>query len=267
MITSNLVRIQKTVTCGLALLAVCSFSLAAPAHHHQNDHAANQEGSAAPKVVIGKLGQVRTSSGIHVSMNDESATYWIAQPQQYLVLSHTKSKKWWGVLLQNGAIGYIPTYAVDALPFLVTRTAGMKFASRVPTVIPSGVSDGTNLAERTQVASYALNFIGTPYVWGGNSLRHGVDCSGFVKRLYGTIGFDLPRTAAEQALVGKPITRLEDLEPGDRLYFWEASHNKIGHTGLYIGNGYFVHSSVNHHGVATDYLTPAWRKILVAARR
>ena len=77
----------------------------------------------------------------------------------------------------------------------------------------------------------------------------------------------LPRTAAEQALVGQPVCRLEDLQSGDRLYFWEKKRSKIGHTGLYLGNGYFVHSSSGNHGVATDYLTPRWRAILVAARR
>lgn len=65
-----------------------------------------------------------------------------------------------------------------------------------------------------------------------------------------------------------PITKLEDLQKGDRLYFWSKSRNKIGHTGVYLGNGYFVHSSSGKGKVTTDYLaTPKWLNILVAARR
>jgi len=214
------------------------------------------KGSIKP-IVIGKLGQVRYAVDIRMSMNSSSAVYWQAKQDQYLVLSRTSSKKWFGVLLQNGGEGYVLASSVDALPFLVTKTA------------PTNMTGTFALSSRSKasVADYALNFIGTPYVWGGDSLQHGADCSGFVQSLFGQIGIDLPRTAAEQALVGTPVTRLEDLQPGDRLYFWEKKRNEIGHTGIYIGNGYFVHSSMGHHGVATDYLNASWRKILVCARR
>jgi cell wall-associated NlpC family hydrolase len=116
---------------------------------------------------------------------------------------------------------------------------------------------------------YALKFEGTPYEWGGNDLTGGIDCSGFVKQIVADkTGYNLPRTAAEQSLVGMPITRLEDLRPGDRLYFRMKSESKISHTGIYIGNGRFVHSSHGKGGVSTDTLTqPSWRAMLVAARR
>jgi cell wall-associated NlpC family hydrolase len=121
---------------------------------------------------------------------------------------------------------------------------------------------------RSKMADYSLKFQGTPYVWGGNDELNGIDCSGFVKKMYGKIGLSLPRTAAEQALVGKPIYNLEDLQKGDRLYFWDKKRGKIGHTGIYLGDGNFVHSSSGRGGVATDYLgSDRWLKILVAARR
>ena len=107
---------------------------------------------------------------------------------------------------------------------------------------------------RGAVADYALKFKGTPYVWGGNNLTGGIDCSGFVKQLYGAIGLELPRTAAEQVNVGLQVQRLEQLQKGDRLYFWDYKRNCVGHTGIYLGNGYFVHSSMTHKGVDTDYL-------------
>ena len=149
--------------------------------------------------------------------------------------------------MSNGIYGYVRASKVAKLPQLVRQASGN--------------------ASRAAAAKKGLNYIGTPYVWGGDSITSGIDCSGFVKKLYGDIGINLPRTAAEQAKVGTRITRLEDLKAGDRLYFWEKKRATIGHTGLYLGNGYFVHSSRGHNGVNTDQLTEKWQRILVAARR
>ena len=162
--------------------------------------------------------------------------------------------------MQNGMKGYVPTDAVTKLPYLVTQEA--------PRYTPSPSRSGGAVSRSgLGVANYSLNFIGTPYKWGGTDENNGIDCSGFVKKMFGAIGVGLPRTAAEQARVGMPITRYEDLQPGDRLYFYEAKRNKIGHTGIYIGNGYFVHSSSGKHGVNTSYLSAGWQKLLVEARR
>ena len=168
-------------------------------------------------------------------------------------------------MLQTGAYGYIPANYVAKLPYDVTADQ-----PRMPSYERDGLalsSRGNSGLTRADAAHWSLNFKGTPYKWGGNDPTRGIDCSAFVKFLYGQIGLQLPRTAAEQALVGAPIRRLENLQPGDRLYFWSYKRNMIGHTGLYLGNGYFVHSSTNHHGVDTDYLTQKWLGILVAARR
>ncbi|HEY3781440.1 MAG TPA: C40 family peptidase [Fimbriimonadaceae bacterium] len=217
----------------------------------------------ADKVVLGKLGQALVKSAIYSRASVRSRIYYRVKPYEYLVLQSSKNDAYYRVLLQNGAYGYIPTDYVAKLPYDVTADQ--------PSV-PSFDRDGSALTSRSagsraQVAKWSLNFKGTPYKWGGNDPQKGIDCSGFVKFLYGQIGLQLPRTAAEQAYVGTPIRRLESLQPGDRLYFWSYKRNMIGHTGLYLGNGYFVHSSTNHHGVDTDYLTQKWLGILVAARR
>ena len=88
--------------------------------------------------------------------------------------------------------------------------------------------------------------------------------------MYGRIGYNLPRTAAEQALVGQPIYRLEDLKKGDRLYFWDSKRGMVGHAAIFIGGrtgDEFVHSSHGKGGVATSRLTQSWLNILYAARR
>lgn len=213
--------------------------------------------SFGEKIVLGKLGQVTEPTKIFVRPDNDSQVCYKIKAYEYIVL-RPMSKTWMKVLLQNRQFGYIQTDTVAMLPYQVTVDA----PSRDYT--PPMGSRSTAAA-----AQYALNFVGTPYVWGGNDPKHGIDCSGLVQQMYGEVAhIQLPRTAAEQATVGMPVRRLEDLRPGDRLYFWEAKRGKIGHTGIYLGKGYFVHSSRTHNGVATDYLgSKKWLNILVAARR
>ncbi|MHB8637420.1 MAG: C40 family peptidase [Fimbriimonadaceae bacterium] len=216
--------------------------------------------------VLGKLGQALRDVGIHSRMSDGSHVYYHTKQFEYLVVNATRSTTWTSVVLQNGTKGYIPSDAVAILPYNVLRTA--RAATARTQGLASRSSAGQPEGWRSEAADLATQFVGrVPYKWGGQDLRAGIDCSGFVKKMFGEIGVDLPRTAAEQALVGEPVTRLEDLQKGDRLYFWEAKRGKIGHTGIYLGNGYFVHSSHGKGGVNTSLLTPSWVKILVAARR
>ena len=155
--------------------------------------------------------------------------------------------------MNGGRLGYVPSQAVElvkqenGLTYEVTETR-----EATPTFAPISSRGGLlrgSADARSQMVDEALRLEGsTPYKWGGNEIGSGIDCSGFVKKMYGAIGYSLPRTAAEQAMVGVPITRLEQLQAGDRLYFYESKRGMIGHTGIYVGNGYFVHSSSGHKG-------------------
>ncbi|HWD37738.1 MAG TPA: C40 family peptidase [Fimbriimonas sp.] len=212
------------------------------------------------KTILGYLGQANRRISIYAAPNSHARVYSRAKPSQYLVIL-PYSEKWDKILLQKGIYGFANATAIKNLPY--TLSPKPRDSYRVGgSALPLG-----DLASRSGMAQYAMHFIGTPYKWGGNDPINGIDCSGFVKDMYGRIGVNLPRTAAEQALVGQPIYRLEDLRPGDRLYFWEAARGKIGHTGIYEGRGYFIHSSHGRGGVTTSFLSPSWRKILVAARR
>lgn len=212
----------------------------------------------AQKVVLGKLGQTLQPATIYRQPTTNSGTYYRVKSYEYIVVKEGPNAKYLKVLMANGAYGYINSAVVAKLPYDAV-------ADKAPT---RPGRDMGSVTSRSGAADYSLKFTGTPYVWGGNDPNKGVDCSGFVKYLYGQIGVNLPRTAAEQALVGTPILRLEDLQKGDRLYFWSDKRNKIGHTGIYLGNGYFCHSSYGKGQVTTDHLGGAyWRKTLVAARR
>jgi cell wall-associated NlpC family hydrolase len=209
--------------------------------------------------ILGYLGQATSATRIYAAPNSHARIFSRIKANKYLVIKEGPKPGWYAVLLTNATYGFVPTKAVKELPYQVHPHDYSTRSSCTP--------QETELASRSGVANYALQFIGTPYKWGGTDENSGIDCSGFVKKMYGKIGVQLPRTAAEQVKVGQPVYRLEDLISGDRLYFWDASRGMIGHTGIYLGGGRFVHSSHGHHGVATDYLTAKWRQILVAARR
>ena len=96
---------------------------------------------------------------------------------------------------------------------------------------------------RTQIAAFAKQFIGNPYVYGGTSLTNGADCSGFTMSLYANYGYKLPRISFDQAYVGKAVSAGE-LQPGDLVvYLYE------GHVGIYVGNGMMVHASTPTNGI------------------
>lgn len=104
---------------------------------------------------------------------------------------------------------------------------------------------------RQEVASYALNFVGNPYVWGGTSLTKGADCSGFVQSIYKQFGYTLPRTSKEQSKSAGYCNVTPDLDhllPGD-LIFYTNSKGVVDHVGLYIGDGKIVHAASKKSGI------------------
>ena len=104
---------------------------------------------------------------------------------------------------------------------------------------------------RQEVASYALNFVGNPYKWGGTSLTNGADCSGFVQSIYKQFGYEIPRVSKDQAKSAGYCNVKPDLEhllPGD-LIFYTDKRGVVNHVALYIGNGQVVHASSKKSGI------------------
>jgi cell wall-associated NlpC family hydrolase len=118
------------------------------------------------------------------------------------------------------------------------------------------------------VLKEAFRYLGVRYSWGGNGLK-GIDCSGLVRNVFGRCGFRLPRTASQQARVGTlvALNGPHSLCPGDRLYF-SVKRKSIDHTGIYIGNGYFIHAAMSRGEVGVDRLsTPLYGRNLVQVMR
>ncbi len=111
-------------------------------------------------------------------------------------------------------------------------------------------------ALRVDLVNFALQFVGNRYVWGGNSLTHGVDCSGFTQQVFKQYGYYIPRTSRTQPSAGTQISAAA-AKPGDLFFYGDS--NGINHVAIYIGNGRIVHAANSRAGIIISnafYSTP-----------
>lgn len=115
----------------------------------------------------------------------------------------------------------------------------------------AGDDGGSTLGsgDGSAIASYGLKFVGNPYVYGGSSLTHGTDCSGFTMSVFRKFGISLPRTSSEQSRVGKKISP-SSARAGDLIFY--ASGGRVNHVALCIGGGRVVHASNPRTGITTS---------------
>ena len=129
-----------------------------------------------------------------------------------------------------------------------TETERETEAPRRETEAPTeAVADAT----RSAVVAYAKQFVGCPYVYGGNSLSGGTDCSGFTRGVYAHFGISIPRTSRSQAGAGRSIS-VSELQPGDLIFY--ANGSSIYHVAMYIGGGQIIHAIDEAHGIGISGL-------------
>ena len=130
----------------------------------------------------------------------------------------------------------------------------------------TAVAVSSNSSMGSQIVSYAKQFLGVPYVYGGNG-PSSFDCSGFTSYVYRHFGYTLNRTASTQLSNGVAVSKSE-LQPGDLVFFRYNTSYPASHVGIYIGNGQFIHASTNKYKVQIDQLmTGHYASVYVAARR
>jgi cell wall-associated NlpC family hydrolase len=141
--------------------------------------------------------------------------------------------------------------------FVLLSTAGGALAAP---------ADVTLSNPSSQVADLALDYVGSPYRWGGISPA-GFDCSGFVLFVYSQFGITLPHDESGQLNSGLRVDP-SDLQPGDIVAFANTYRRGLSHTGIYVGNGQFVHAADERHGVIVSNLWDSyWAPRLVGAAR
>ena len=117
------------------------------------------------------------------------------------------------------------------------------------------------------IAAYAKKYIGYSYVSGGTTPNNGFDCSGFVYYIVNECGYSLSRSCQVQANSGVAVSR-QNLVAGDLLFFCNGANGSIGHVGIYIGGGQFVHAANSKRGVTTDTINSGYYdKYYYSARR
>ena len=120
----------------------------------------------------------------------------------------------------------------------------------------NGSGDVIGSGDGSAIASYALQFVGNPYVYGGTSLTNGTDCSGFTMSVFRKFGISLPRTSGSQSGVGRKIS-VSEARAGDLIFYARNGH--VNHVALCIGGGRVVHASNPSVGITTSnigYRTP-----------
>jgi cell wall-associated NlpC family hydrolase len=139
-------------------------------------------------------------------------------------------EEWVSIKMVNGSIGYLYK------DYVVISDEGI-------------VTDSSSL--RQQVVNYSKQFLGNPYVWGGNSLTRGVDCSGFTQQVMKHFGIHINRTSRSQINNGYRVSKSE-LLPGDLVFF--GYRNRISHVALYIGNNKVIHANNRKTGIIINKL-------------
>lgn len=105
----------------------------------------------------------------------------------------------------------------------------------------SSYGDGVSQL-RTNLIDYAMRFLGTPYVWGGNSLTNGVDCSGFVQQVFKAYGYTTPRVSRDMAAKYSRVSASE-AKAGDLVFYHNLRTGVVDHVAIYIGNGKIIHAN------------------------
>ncbi|HWA81895.1 MAG TPA: M56 family metallopeptidase, partial [Fimbriimonadaceae bacterium] len=199
-------------------------------------------GKGVAKRVLGQLAQATEACSIHLKPKADTQVLYKVKPYDYLV-AVSYNAGWDKILLQNGTYGYAQRSKIAHLPYQVT--AGDAWSPE-------------RLRAFAKIPMKATSYIGRPI---DSKLRGG----GFIHEVFGD---KVPADVGKQSESGKPVTRLEELKAGDRVYFWDDKADRIGWGGVFIGSGYFVGPLPGHREIAVAYLgEKKWLKSLVAARR
>lgn len=186
------------------------------------------------------------------------------------VVKDDDGNKWYRIE-QNGKVGYVDaTFLSKNTTTAVTPPRVVNAPAPKPTPVPkpqvAAPPSNGSLGER--VVTYARQFTGWRYVWGGSGPDDGgFDCSGFVVHVFGKFGYSLPHFTGDLANVGKFVPA-DSLQPGDILIWSNTYMPGPSHTGVYIGGGKFIHAENEYTGVTIDNLSnPYYASRYTSARR
>jgi len=173
-----------------------------------------------------------------------------------------RHKEWYRVQLQDGTKAWIFSDLIKVAPMAARRVPvtndipalPVRTQPRAPRPVSGGsaVAAPVNVRASGDVAGFAVQFVGSRYVWGGSSPSRGFDCSGLTSYVYRQFGVSLPHSAAAQFSTrhGAMIGSMGNLAPGDLMFFANTGgRGGISHVAIYIGGGQMVHAMTPRYGV------------------
>ena len=203
---------MKRVAAGL-LTAVFLFNIAPVAGVN---NAAQVE--AASLIKTGRV----TSSILNIRTSKSTKAKKITTLKKGAKVTLLSNNSKWVAVKVNGQVGY---------------TQGQYIS-----VANGGTASATTMSKGQSVVNYAKKFLGNPYRWGGTSLTHGADCSGYVMSVYRHFGKSLPHSSYAQRSVGRRVSSLSKAKPGDIICY-------SGHVAIYMGNNKVIHASNRKDGI------------------
>ena len=255
---------------------------AAPRHYHHRAFRGSRHSSSSRSLpsrgivspseaaasVVGRLALVTSDQAAIVAGREAAGRVLSVCPKgQYLALSGQTPTQY-AVLMVDHSIGFVAKSDVQLLDYQVVNNATDGSGSTSGDS-SAGSAPATGGPLGQALVNTAQDYLGVHYVWGGTTAA-GIDCSGLVRAVYAAHGIFLPRVSGDQATVGYDVPKTDWSKwiPGDRMYF-ACHHARIDHTGMYIGGGYFIHSSMGHgQAVAVDRVDGAYyAEHLVCVRR
>lgn len=164
----------------------------------------------------------------------------------------------WYKIVYGDYMGYIYKPLISETPVATSRSSETRTtqdnSNNTNTQAEAPVSTSSSGGDK--IVSFAKQYLGYKYVYGGTT-PSGFDCSGFVYYVFNNCGYSLSRSCSVQAQSGTAVSR-ENLIPGDILFFNNTSNGSIGHVGIYIGDGRFIHAANPSRGVVTDTINSGY---------
>lgn len=201
-----------------------------------------QQPEQTTQPAVSKAAYISSNASAHFRSGPSTSSQSLGKLPKNTKITITGEENGWYKVSYNGKDGYISKS-------LVTEGEPPETTSSRSQEEPRNTTTATQ-ASSSNVVQVAESYIGSRYVSGGSS-PSGFDCSGFTQYVYGKCGITLSRTSYSQATQGTAVNKSE-LQPGDLLLFHYYGSSSIGHVGIYVGNGKFIHAANSNRGVVYD---------------
>ena len=232
--------------------------------YYENEAYAFRRITTREVVIKAEAALAKSDAGIMEERREDARTVGSLKEGNLVYVIEEADDGW--LFVESGDVrGFIPSAELDrsnSVQAQIDEEGESSFSTAKEVITPkenkaiyyslNSVKEGAKYNEvREKILEKALSCVGNPYVWGGTSLTHGADCSGFVQTLYGLFGYKLPRVAEAQSRVGTQIP-VSDAAPGDLIFF--ARNGYVFHVAMYAGDGKTVEAYSSQYGIITKEL-------------